>query len=375
MPTVKAPPGSLLIRDTFMPSSMGDTPHGHLVLSASKEEGFKGNVRASIMDAPKPTGFLPEVRKAYGPLASQNLTKEQALSQISQATQTEASAFLNDQSDYLERQTKAGTTNSAANFSLGMSKASYASELYNKGIQSIGQSEDKPGAASSAAAFLGGGGKTLKNYATAFDLDLKKLESTDPKVYEPERQKLQQALINNVSDTFDNNPALKKSKQRWDSAVNGFEAKNNSVVVSAGNEGDYAEMLESGNGGRKLNPPKDFEANLLQNDTVTSVGATQVSPAGKEGRASYSSVSDGVDVYANGTLKQQPGQQFPIEGTSFSAPRVAATMAQLHKDNPNLSSAQVENLMKQSLTNPMNVGNGGSIQVLDHAKTKAYLSK
>lgn len=375
-PIPTPPPGSLLIRDTFMPTMMGmgptETPHGRQVLQAVQNAGFKGQVVPSLVDPPQPTGFLPQVREAHNELGTKALTQEQALAQLTRVTETEASAFLNDQSGYLERMTKSGVKNSAANFSLGMSKASTAVSLYDRAISSLNSEGGAAGAMMAAAG--GAGPKTMENYATAFGLDLDKLKSKDPKVHGPERKKLQEALINHVSNTYDKSPTIAKSKTRWDKAVNDFEANKNSVVISAGNEGDFAEMLASGNDGLTPKVPADFEKNLLENDAVTSVGATQVTRGNgnaQETRASYSSVSGGVDIYANGTLSEDG--PWPIQGTSFSSPQVGATMAQLHKDNPTLSSAQIETLMLNRLTDRVADGQS-TINVLDNEETRDYLS-
>ncbi len=38
----QAGPGTLLIRDTFMPTQMGEVPHGIYVSKATQETGFQG---------------------------------------------------------------------------------------------------------------------------------------------------------------------------------------------------------------------------------------------------------------------------------------------------------------------------------------------
>ena len=145
---------------------------------------------------------------------------------------------------------------------------------------------------------------------------------------------------------------------RWDDAVEGFEKNNNSVVISAGNEGTVEEDLESSIGNRQLRLPTDFETNVLENDLVTSVGA--VDGRGTT-RSAYSSESSGVDIYANGSLTL--GEDFEASGTSFSSPRVGVTMAELHRLYPDMTSQQVESLMLSNLTE--NGRNGdSSIKVL-----------
>lgn len=359
------PAGSLIIRDTFTPSAGGLT-HGLRVSLAARSTGFQGHYLPSIEDPPQPTGLDPQVISAESELGSRVLTQDQALAQLTKLTEAGASVFLDDQSAYLERMTVAGVRNSSANFSLGQSKASVAVDLYEEALASGPAAE---GAAGAALARLTGP-ERMKNYATAFGLDLDRLRSVEPEIHIPERKKLQEALIGHVSGIFDESPVVARARARWDDAVEGFEANHNSVVIAASNEGDYAERLASENGGLEPGVPPDFEKNLLENRLVTSVGATQVDQStGTETRASYSSVSGGVDVYANGVLSREA----PFEGTSYAAPRVGALMAQLHKDHPQLTSAQVENLIVNRFTDSV-VDGGSHIQVVDQQRVFDYLS-
>lgn len=354
-------PGTLLIQDTFRRSGI-EAPHGVQVFEAAKSTGFKGPVSPNLVPDTA-TGPATEIKTAQTDLGHKSLTRKQALAHLTKIIETQASSLLNDQSTYLERMTKIGTRNSAANFSLGFSKASSVLSLYDKAASSLGDR-------GAAAAQLSYGPKTMENYATAFGLDPDKLKSKDPKVHGPERKKLQEALIEHVSKTVDQSKTIAGSRKRWDRAVSAFEARHNSVVISAGNEGGYAELLASENGNLKIKVPADFEKNLLENDAVTSVGATEVQKT-KETRAGYSSISGGVDVYANGTLGKGP---YAAHGTSFSAPQVAALMAQLHKDHPGLSSAQIENLLRNRLTKTVPDGKN-TIRILDYQKVRDYLSK
>lgn len=373
-PPAKAGPGSLIIQDTFTPTIMGGgdifnpptfiSPHGYDVVGSARQEGFQGQVvprdRSAALSLP--SAEAPITKR----LGTEDLTKEEALGAITSKIRLDASSFLDEQSAFLENETKQGVKNSAANLSLGKSKASTSAEHYTDAIESLYGPQGEAGMLIAEAG--GVGPKTFDNYAKAFGIDADKIKNKDESISGPERQKLQQAIVDHVSGTYDSDPGIKKSSARWDKAVSGFEAGNNSVVIAAGNEGDVAEQFASGNNGRKIKAPADFEKNLLENEAVTSVGATQKSGTSQEGRAEWSSVSGGVDVYANGTASEG------VEGTSFAAPRVAATMAQLHKDNPKMTSSQIENLMRNSLTKNLNTG-GGQIQVLDHSKTHKYLSE
>lgn len=73
---------------------------------------------------------------------------------------------------------------------------------------------------------------------------------------------------------------------------------------------------------------------------MTTVGALEANASGQVGVAGYSSRTT---VNAWGT---SPGG---LPGTSFAAPRVAAVMRHLHEQNPNSSSAEVEQMMIQRL--------------------------
>ncbi len=365
--------GNLYIRDTFTPSfDSGGLPHGLLVARAAGNQGFQGRVHPSIQEPPVVTKTLPEVTAQVSKLGTQELSREEALGALSRYTEVSNTTFLDDQSAYLERRTEEGVRNSVANFSLGSSKASTVDTLYSHAMLSL----DSGAAAQHTQAAAGTGPRALDNYATAFGLDAEKLRSNDDAISGPERQKLQQALVNHVSNDFDNNPAIKASQNRWDSAVGNFEAGRNSVVIAASNEGDKAEELVAGNGHRPVQVPADYEKNILENDAVTSVGATEtrtVDGKNETVRSAYSSVSGGQDVYADGTVRAPDGTDIAT-GTSFSAPKVSATMARLHRDHPEMSSAQIENLMKNRLT--ATVADGGQeMSVLDQQQTLDFLSK
>ncbi len=184
----------------------------------------------------------------------------------------------------------------------------------------------------------------------------------------------QQALINRVSQVFDGSQELKDARQKFSTAVTAFEGNHNSVVISAGNWGQAQKVLE-GSARRRLDVPADFDRRVLENSAVTVVGATRWwnnNGALSEHRAGYSSRSARADIYAAGSV--QAGRDLTVElGTSYAAPEVAGTMAQLHKDYPRLSSQQVENLMVQRLTHRLPSANG-NLNVLDYGKTSDYLA-
>lgn len=358
-------PGTLYVRDTFMPAGGGlfgpvTVPHGQLVITASQDQKqFSGTVRPSFMNPPSSVANVPSSNPHLGTLGSQELTREQALATISASTELKAASFLDDQSAYLDTLTQSGAKNSAANFSLGSSKASLSMELF----EHVQTAVHAP-AGRAAGLALGTGEHTAANYARAFEVDLEALRSQDDKTRQGEEARLQQAIIEHVSTTVDNSRSLDQASRRWDGAVQRFEDGNNSVVIAGGNEGDVAEVMQQWNGGTALRVPQDFEKNLLENERVTSVGATEPGPDGAPRPAAYSSASGGVDIYADGRVQNSSAERGYSEGTSFGAPRVGVTMAELHARYPRLSSAQVESLMKSQVSSQV-PHNGSNVPVLD----------
>ena len=368
-PTTAPPapePGTLYIRDTFEYTKRGQIPHGYQVDYAQNKEGFQG----PVVQHPQFTDqwHVDQIGANLSQLSSGPLNQQQALDAISGYTTNKVEGMLLSQEFYLDYLTNQGAHNSAVNLSSGTTKARMAMELAELGSPGLGvDKKDRERRT-----------QILNNYAAAYDLDLQKFLNPDPKINGPERQKLHQGLIDTVSDTMDNSPGIASRKQGWSDAVERFEAKNNSVVIAAGNEGEFEERLEERSSGLQLNIPENFTTNIYENEHVTSVGATRwyENENGdlKEYRAKYSSDSSGIDIYASGSIGLQDPERADSWGTSFSAPKVAATMAELHRLYPNLSSAQIEDLMKSNLTHDLNTGSAGTIQVLDYQKNFEFLN-
>ena len=345
--TVNTGAGSLYVRDTFTPS-FGDlsTPHGLSVMQAAGQQAGEGatpRFNPSMGDQPSMVGSMPFLNPELGRLDSETLTREQARSVLGGQLDREVTTFVDDQTSYLGRLNEAGVENSAVNLSLGDSKAAQSYRLYFNTLESLGSENPQ----------------RRENFARAFDVNMDNMRSQDKEVQRAEDSRLQQSVVDFVSQSVDQSRPIAQSQDRWDQAVEKFEGNRNSVVISSGNEGVVEETMERFTGNRQLNLPRDFETNFLENDLVTSVGATN--PDGT--RAEYSSESGGVDIYANGPLGGGEGQE-PITGTSFAAPRVGVTMAELHRLNPNMSSSQVEGLLQSRFTQPLENGNSGAAPVL-----------
>jgi hypothetical protein len=375
-PGQKAPAGSLLISDTFEAS--GEAPHGVSVRRAAVEQGFQGQV---FVHSPKPGQQLVASQESLRELHSPQ-SAQKTLAAVDSYAVKFSVGLLNDETAAVNRANSTKSTHTALNLSQGSSKASIAEFLYKRAASEFGSGSMIEKMQAQTWYGSKGGTPVTDNYAAAFGLDKAKLMSEDPKVSGPERAKLQQALIDRTSKTLDESKDLKTAKSQFLTSVKNFESRHNSVVIAAGNEGDIASNLQKSNGGHKLRLPKDFDANVLENSEVTSVGATRWFQNGSkltEVRANYSTKSPGIDIWASGSMADAPAagqkgsQEASIFGTSFAAPRVAATMAQLHKDNPKMSSAQIESLMKEKLTHPLASGQG-EISVLDYQSTASYLA-
>lgn len=334
--------GSLYIRDYFTPSPFPaatgtSIPHGMLVMGAAElQAGSGARMNPSVHDDPEP---LINRDPSYAALNSQKMPEDQVRSALVRDVEIRGTTFLNDQADYLERVTQTGVKNSAANFSLGTSKASESGRVYGNVLEAL----------------RGGNQVLADNYCRAFGVNADRLRSRDESVSQGEHAKLQRAVVSHTCEAWDGSEKLGASIRRWDAAVENFERNNNSVVISSGNEGRVEEAMEEMAGGRELRVPADFEKNILENDIVTTVGATD-----ETGRvADYSSETGGVDIYARGRLPDLPGSE-PIEGTSFASSRVGVVMAELHRLHPSMSSAQVEELMRRKLSQPLAQGNGSA---------------
>ncbi len=328
-------PGSLIILDEHIPSQFESLPHGLMVRAAADKAGFQGPIVPGAFGA----GKSAEEARLFSRMRQPDCAPEEFRKLLSTTTVMANTGLLNQASERLEGLTKLGARNSAANLSMGNSKASTLQSLV------LGEVEVR------------------NNAARSLGLSVERLDSNDPNVAGPEHLQLQQGMLKLISEAVDRSPEIKQSKTRYDKAVANFEQRGNSVVISAGNDGRTADKLAEKAHGRRLALPADFEDNILSNSQVTSVGALDGAKV-----AEYSSRDREVDVYAQGKTVAEG------EGTSFASPRVAATMAQLHRQNPKMNSAQVEQLMKQKLSSPLlDAGNHPQAPALEVEKTRNFL--
>lgn len=377
-PTV--PSGSLIIADVFLPSPPSNPnqlkpsdyfSHGEMVNMTARQNGFKGPVFTQSQP-------LMMQRNQERTRAEEGFfkpaTPEQTRANLANYSQARALSLLESQTQMVNGATATGTRNSALNLSMGGSLADLTLGAYSNASMAWMPADPKFSKEVNDRV-RADGLVAATNFASAYGLDVKKMMSSDPKVSGPERARLQEALANGINGSLKASPEVRKAKQDFATAVGRFEAGHNSVVISSGNEGDIAGLMaRDSHGHRARNMPANFDTNFLDTPAATMVGATRWTNGGgtlKEGVAQYSSRQSGVDIYASGSLSLSNNQKKDVTGTSFAAPRVAATMAELHRRNPNLSSSQVEALMRQSLTHPLN-GSGGTVSVLDYQQSANF---
>ena len=344
--------GSLIIVDRFSPSptpfggSALEVPHGALVQQSAMDTGFRGN----LVTSPSDVSFTPQPleRRKYEllmALAEPGLSPQQTRELLAEQAEVGHRTLLHKNTERLEGLTEAGVRHSAVNFSQGASKASAVESAFNSAIS----------------------GRESENITRAMGVDPDKIFHKDPKVSVPERLRLQQGLTDLISKRIDESTSLKESRAKYQRAVQNFEKNHNSVVVSAGNEGGVADQFAEIAEGQRIRLPVGWQSNVLVTPEVTSVGALKGQQV-----SSYSNRDPEVDLYADGDVAQQ-GQQQPAEGTSFAAPRVAAGMAALHRQYPQLSSAQVEAKLKSQLGHNIAGPDGSPVTSLNMEKTRAYL--
>lgn len=337
-----------------------DLDHGNLVSKKVEDDKFKGSIEK--LNAPITQSQLQN--QAVNLLVNSGLDGPKTKAALKTILEEDAKGMFEQQAGKLDELSTKGVKNSAVNISRGSNKASATYSLYKVGAQAWESTDSTKKT---------WGENAINNMAAAFNLDPAKLLDSDLKVSAPERQKLQAELAMFSGGVMDNSPVIKSSKAKFDQAVVKFESNNNSVVLSAGNEGMDLQTLAANNDKLGITVDESFYQSIFHSKNTTSVGATKtVNVNGKPVQvlAEYSNQHSNVTVHANGSMKSAVvGGQLDTHGTSFSAPSISAVMAELHKANPGLNSDQVQELLLGTMT--MDVNNGQqTMKVLDPKKTE-----
>lgn len=139
--------------------------------------------------------------------------------------------------------------------------------------------------------------------------------------------------------------AYQKAKEKYQETTENAAKNGVTVVVAAGNAHELNSVFKRSSPGGDTN----F---LIQSDSVISVAATDSQDSEKiddDTIADFSSHGDGKfnpTLATNGVgIETESG---PQDGTSFAAPKVAAVIARLQKENPDLTFDQIKALLQST---------------------------
>lgn len=304
-------PGTLYIADHFLPDLQQPVSevHGAQVEAAARSTGFAGQI--VLRDFPSTHAIVYD--PSLPPEPGQTPRAAEFLQHLSWKTQERYQQVLLPATQQLQELTEGGARNSVLNLSMGTDRSRVVEEAF--------------------LAFPRGQGD-LQGAAEAFGLQVDHLLSPDPKVAGPEIARLQQGLIDRVDHTVRTSGSIAEAKDRYDRAVEQFEAGYNSVVVSGGNQGLMMQGMRMTNHGALLMTGPDFYDSPLVNAHTTVVGSTQGD--GSTVAADFSAVHRLNQILASGD-----------GGSSFASPRVAASMAHLHGLHRDHTSTQIESMLSQ----------------------------
>lgn len=335
------PAGSLIVSDVFTSSES----HGVDVAKAAWSLGFQGPIfYQQAVSEPLPP--LLEHQQAIVQLNKPDLDKDTVAAALHSFVLGPPLHMLLSATEEVGRASQSGARNSVLNLSSGTCKAQVTSLLHHHALQG-----DNPV-------------NFTSNLADFFRLDLEQLAQGN----RHEHARLQQSLIDFVSETWNQDPQLPELQKAFHRAVQEFESGHNSVVIAAGNEGLIEPTLEM-QSRSDLQVPADFEQNILESPEATHVGATIILD-GIEAPARYSSTWPGVEFYVSGD--EVPGAEFDDSkglgksGSSLAAPRVGSLMAEIHHRHPEYSSRQVETAVSEQFAS-------NAISMIDTEKAREFL--
>ena len=354
---VHIPSGSMIVSDVFNPSEPSDVSfHGGSVVAGSRSLGFEAPIFYQQV-ASTPNSAHRDGLQALQSLSSHSLSPEAVLTAVESFSRGAPNHMLHSATQEIEAATESGAEQTVLNLSSGTSKAQITQILYQQASQAWQNGDPSAHLA-------------LENFAGAWNINSDELLHSDPQVFGPARRRLQQNIVSEVHKAWESDLELSKEKARFEVAIEKFEAKQNSVVIAAGNEGFVKPILEMGGQG-DLHLPEDFEKNILFSEQATMVGASLVLD-GEEVEATYTSGDQAIQAYASGD--HVIGREFDDKlglrgaGTSIATPRIGAVMAKLHAENPSSTSEQVESLLQEQFLFAQD-------RMLDHHKAYAFLNQ
>ncbi len=160
-------------------------------------------------------------------------------------------------------------------------------------------------------------------------------------------EELTQAVVDEINSIYQNSDTIAESKERYDQVSQQAAEAGISHVLSSGNRGGFSDYLEE----RGVEAPEGFYQSSLVNEHTTVVGATddRGTPDPTDDNSFEGNAPDaGAEVSAPGTHREMTtldGRTSVRSGTSYSAPEVAAVMANLKAEHPELTPQQIEELL------------------------------
>lgn len=153
---------------------------------------------------------------------------------------------------------------------------------------------------------------------------------------------LLQALTDRVHAVTEDSEEVQLAQQRFDRLSAEADRRGIVHVVTAGNLGDFAIELEE----LGVDVPEGFFQSAFDNGHTTVVGATD----DDGGPAIFSSPDAGAEFALDGTQVEMTvdGVEFSPSGTSFSAPAVAALVADMRQIYPGITDEQIEEILALS---------------------------
>jgi subtilisin family serine protease len=180
----------------------------------------------------------------------------------------------------------------------------------------------------------------------------------DPDVNDRE---LAQALVDDVGDVVSNSEAIAESKQRFDEVSRRAAEAGITHVVTSGNLGTFASEMDR----LGVETDRQFYDSAFVNRHTLVVAASNETGRGGPTSASFNSPNANADVSAPGVnidITTQDGASETNSGTSFAAPAVAALVAQIKAENPDLSPREIERLLERTADRV----NGGTFSDVGH---------
>lgn len=290
--------GALVLCDSFTPSSPAEPAHGMLVAQVAGQQGFQGKLVAlkfeDELDPQQQQGLQQLGRHVQGwGEAQQPAVVRQELYESILSTRLNT---LHTATQRLLAVAESGARNVALNLSLGSTPALCVSAVLDMCSQ--------PETAEQAQEQL------AKAFAT-------------------ENQEDVHAGLVHLALQTSGDERLIQAREQFAHAVRDLESNHNSVIVAAGNDGAIGKRLAC-----------TFPAEFIRSDLVTPE-TTVVGALENDAPAPYNGDPTSVTVFAPGSAYIAQLKQ-TIHGTSFASPRVAALMATLHGQFPDLDSAAIE---------------------------------